>query len=226
MVDESGPQMPHTLPTLQMENILQDLQEHTEDILHHEAPYRAEIRGEVTPEQLRALTELPFEVSIVSGERNRLVLRTGTPESTRREGPEARIDDLAIRKFVFHTHPARHGVVFDAPSYDDLGVAAVRGGHVEEQRDLMPSILAHPNGLLVYLIDHDQFDEISRKMAAFRSANADALEHAPDDPNTLALQAAAEREFFEEADATVLETTWDNRAGVEFVLQMFREALN
>ena len=200
-----------------MEDILAELVSHAADLL--EAPQKYIIEGSVTGAHLRALPGLPFEVPIFE-HKGKLILATGTEETVSEDIMTKR--GLIGSKLSFHAHANINGVVFDAPSFDDLRIALERG----QRRGLMPPILAHRDGLVIYSINQRQFDAITHKMSAWREANRKALYASDIEQHieTIKLQAAAEREFAERAHAIVFECTWDDKRGVERILDMFHAA--
>lgn len=133
-----------------MDVVLEELLHDQDDIAETAREYV--INQIPTVDQLKSLTELPFEVSIREQE-GRLILATGTSGGTFPAIDEEHLDDfLEINqnsRLCFHTHPSYTGEVGMKPSAGDIlthvdDVAASKGKQ---------SLIATKDGIVVFTVD-------------------------------------------------------------------------
>lgn len=220
MSETLEPRNKEAWPGVTMERIIDELLHST---TVPEQPREYIIQGKITATHLRALTDLPYEVSI-DEQKGQLILSTGLEG----EAVHAWNHDAKRRaengRVSFHTHPLTEGETVNTPSLSDLHVQRPRS------RKNLSSIIAHPKGMLVYtyILDtaprQEEQSEEYIKMSRAISQMESLIQEFRNEQLTFAEAIREQRRLFEESGLLVCEADWNDGEGINKILSMFEVA--
>lgn len=181
-----------------------------------------EISGEISPDNLRSLVQLNFEIELTE-ENNKIVLSVGCENGGRLEEGERRDSS----KLSFHTHTEKKGeTTKNTPSFSDTYISS-------DASPTTPLVLAHGRGIMVYHkpfldpVTKEKTNECSRDlMLTYCDSKSIALykffrknkkfrlwKDLSDDE-----QINFERDFAERTGMILEEAEWENKEGVKKIM--------
>ena len=182
-----------------------------------ETPQTYAIRGPITAEDIRALVNLPFEVSITEQNR-RLVLSPGQRSTSHHKADTDTSDRHQFSRLSFHTHRRVPGERLSTPSLSDLYQSLFRA-----EAGGLANMLADQNGLIMFSFDREQLNN---------EENRDLLEQLIDAKSDgeltdaeLAYHQLLQRKFAERTGAIVMQASWEDHDKIEQIMSQFRTAV-
>jgi len=174
-----------------------------------------EISEKITPDEIRELLTLPFEVALTE-QNGRVVLTTGTAHNT--GSGDQYLERRDHSKLSFHTHPIRESMPSaNTPSFEDVYIT-------DFADESTPLIVAAEGGIIVYTKPEGGRREAREVMLEYcDTKGVDIFNFRPIgrkyEDLTVEERLTLQRQFAEDTGVIVEEATWDNPEGISKIME-------
>jgi len=174
-----------------------------------------EISEKITPEEIKELLSLPFEVALTE-QNEKIILTTGTAHNVGNAGQYRERRNHS--KLSFHTHPLRENVPpINTPSFADIYITEF----VDKNT---PLIVAGELGMIVYTKPGGSFREARDVILEYcEEKGVDVFNYRPSyrqyDDLSIEERLKLQRQFAEDTGVIIEEATWDDTQGIAKIME-------
>ena len=189
------------------------------------SPHSYVLKGRISADGLEYISNVPCEILITANENAEVIVSTGT-KSRARHPADLEARDRVYRNVSIHSHPRDGDIIANAPSLSDVDLSEKINA---KRSDPRTEYLIHPQGLLVYRVEKNYFEErrefYLRHNAYFGTERSDAnVRYVKNIPR--AERVALARAFAKRAGLIVKEALWEDEFGITTIVSEMNDLLD